>query len=722
MTQLIGQVLIPQSSTTGAACYEVEIVGDYIYAGTGNTLQVFYAPVDSLPTYAQVWERRFGSVIDDLVLVGDVLYMAANHDGVWKIDVSSPEEPETIWNWNTLAYDDAAYDISVSGDSLFVANKRKMSLIRDMGETFDFVSNFAEQEDAFSRLRGSDVYGNQIAFTVATILPSLDSSTEGVYFHALDDLTQQAFYHQPFGDHEDVIFSDDGEELYVLGGTESTSSLNINGLFYALDVADLDDLNLLYADTLEATPIFAIGSAMNAIVENDTIYVATQSAEDSIPFPWNAVNGNIYVYDAVDPQDIHTIAHIDAGLWHFDLAKRNNTLHVASEWFGIRSIDVSDLPNDTTIGDTPTGGWNVGSDVHGNRMAVGNEGYGIKLFDITTPQQPELINEHINIQNGFCMHVDFSEDGEYLFGSYFLANDGFRVFDATTLEQVAEVAEFVGYERTAVWGEHFISLHNNVVRHIDIGDPLAPEMTVLDQLSGQDFVISDNGVACFSKPGELIFYDLQTQTLETMMAVLGEQFGAVASQSDTLYVYSSTQGLLRIDVADGENPILIDATSTNLEGPKFMAANADGLYLGYQEQGVFALNLQDFISTAYYRSSLEFYLPELWGMQDLRAYEGLVLLAEYFGQTTLLSTQDVIIGTEDIMTPDISVFPNPVGEVLNINIPFTCAANIVDVNGRIVLPLLLQKGMNSIPLDQVSPGAYILLFLEHGESKVFLKR
>lgn len=702
------QELIYQNSTTGAASYEVEVIGDYLYVGAGNTLQVYLAPVDSMPPYERIWEHRFGSTIDDIVVVGDVMYMAANHDGVWKIDVSQPEAPETVWNWNSLSFDHAAYDISVKGDSLFIANKLSISLVRDTGENYDYITDFAQQDDPYARIRGSDVFGESIAFTLATILPSLDSSVEGVYFYDTETLTQTTFHHESFGDHEDVIFSDDGEELYVLGGTESSSSFNINGLFYALDVTDLQAIEVLFADTLLATPIFAIGSAMNAVVENDTIYLATQAAEDSIPFPWNPANGNVYVYDAVDPGNIHPIGILDAGLWHFDLAKKGDIIHIASEWYGVRTVEVSNFPVETTLGDTPSGGWNTGSDVHGNWLAVANEGYGIKLFGISNPMDPILIDEHINIQNGFCMHVDFSADGQYLFGSYFLEQDGFRVFDVSTMEQVASLEPFTGYERTAVWQDHFVSLHGGTVRHIDVEDPLSPELVELDALSGHDFTITESGVACFASVNAVEFYDLEVGFSTTLDAQAGEVFGAIAARSDTVYLYSSTQGIVRIAVPDAASPQVIDSYPTNLGAPKFMAANEDGLYLGYQEEGIYGLNLQNFDATAYYRTSLEFYLPDLWGLQDLRAFEGLVMVAEYFGQTSLLLSSSPITEIGSAKEYEFSVYPNPFEDWLKISVETPVRGTLVNLQGQAVASFSLREGENILHLMEVSSGLYIL--------------
>ncbi len=719
------------SATTGAASYEVAVYNDYLYSGTGSTLQIFHTGGGATPPYTKTFEHRFTSIIDDIQILGDTLYIAANHAGVSKWYLQpDPSQPTHVATWHTNGFDESAYDISFKGDSLFIANKTKVTILKDEGNALTRLTDFAEQTAQMVRIRGGAMKGNLYAFTLST-MALISFNPDGVHIYDANTLTPISNHLEPFGDAEDVLFGQNTDLLHVLGGGQSTSwALNLKGLFYSLNIANPATPTLAYMDTLDIYPIpgFAIGNALNAEIVNDTIYLATQAAEDSSTL--NPVDGNIYVYDATNAGNVHPLTVLDAGLWHFDVAMQNSTLHIASEWFGVRSLDVSNLYNPINLGDTPTGGWNIGADIHGNKMVLANEGYGIKLFDISDPTNPILTNEHINISNGFCMNVNFSTDGNYVFGSYLLPNDGFRVFDLN-LNQVASLPDFTGAERTWVWQNKVVALAKPYVpgptqlNVIDVSNPLIPSVETTINIEANDLLV-DDGKVFVTLNDTLIIYALNNGLQEmNRYTNANSEYGAMAKHDDTLFVYQKNLGLVRYTFDEVNHTLTATGTITFPEGdPKYMAADSLGLYVGFLEFGVHAYNKSTLAYVDHYHGGLDFYHPALWGIEDLKAIDGYVVLVEYFEQTTLLKFDNEMINAIGTATPlpQLPAYPNPIEKNEVLRIPVAPAhqqaplqLTITDARGRI-LQSSQHVGTPEVSCHGLSQGAYFFSLQAAGET------
>ena len=128
----------------------------------------------------------------------------------------------------------------------------------------------------------------------------------------------------------------------------------------------------VFSDTVNGIPFgFAVAAPLNAEIMNDTVYVATTAGLR----PGGPLDTTfIHVYDATDPANVHQIAYLPAGLWHFDVTLDPPYYHVASEWFGILTVDISDFGKPAIVGKTLTGGWSLSSHRHGNRPRRGKRG------------------------------------------------------------------------------------------------------------------------------------------------------------------------------------------------------------------------------------------------------------------------------------------------------------------------------------------------------------
>ncbi len=668
------QIMVSQSelqylsSTTGAASYTLDYHDGFLLSGEGNTFSIYDVSNNTTPPFEKTFEHRFLSFIDDFTISGDNLYVAANTAGIFKYDLNTLPQPHLVTSFQPEDLSEAAYDIPVKGDTLFVAYKTKLAVFRDSGnEIVHLTDLFSVNNAALSRIRGCDVKGDLLAFTVGTnfIFPS---QQDGIYIYDANTFDLLAFHAEQFCDPEDVIFGKSTDFLHVLGGGQFTSSIapltNPRGHYYVLNIADPEQPNLIFSDTIPGVSVLGDSQVIDGDNQNDTIYLATRTGSDFV----NPLHGNVFVYKAID-ENIQLLDSVNAGLLHFDVKMQNKTMHIASEWFGIRSVDVSDLHNSVNLGDTPTGGWAKSADIFGNRMVLANEGYGIKLFDISNPEAPVLIKTHLNIDNGFNFNVNFSADGQYIFGAYIEGFDEFRVFDANTLEEVASLEFFTGFEHTFVFENSYIAYATPIfgakyLSVTDVSDPLNPVVQMTRPMTINDQLIDDDGKLFICQNDSLLVLDATNGFTDAfgLKNDSNNAFETIAKYKDTVFVYRNNLGLVRYQWDNDLNILTEDMTISLPNGnPNQLSADSFGLYIGYTEFGLHAYDKASLTELDYYRTGLDFIFPEYWRLEEMKTKNGLIALVEYFGQITLLTMNDDYVSGVDFPKNQIytMAFPNP---------------------------------------------------------------
>ncbi len=662
------------SATTGAGCYEVCVYGNYLFAGAGNTLMVFDASTGT-PPMNKLFEHRFTSHIDNIEINGSKMFVAANHAGLSMWNITNPASPVLLDEYIPDSLNEAAYNIAFFGDTVFLAYKSKMAIFKDNGNSISLLGCFAYQTGVNTRVRGCAVKGNLLAFTVAY---GTNPQT-GVYIYNASTVSKLSFYQQNYCDPEEVEFGKNTNLLHVAGGTESLASfgLDAKGLFYSLDISNPALPLEVFRDTIPGIPGLAIAMPMNIVNKNDTIFVATEAALDANFQGGDTVSGQIYVYDAVNQSNVHLINSLNAGLWHFDMDIKGDNMFVASEWYGVKTVEISDLLNEVNKGNTLTGGWNLGSDKFGDRMIVGNEGFGMKLFDIANPQNPVLVNSLNTV--GFCMDVNFSKNGNYIFG-WFWTVDDFRVYDANTLNEISSLpiinSGIADYFRSRVWNDKVIAIqkvgNNKSIISVDVSNPFNPFVDTSISINNiLDMTVDENGKIFVATKDSLFVLDINagySKELTVLPALnLFNDFVSVAKFNDTLFAYVSglNGGIIKYRYNGSNQLVQILSVTHQIPNfsPKFLAVDSFGLYLCYVEQGLFSFNKNDLTQTGYYRHGMEFVHNFLWGPQDIFCKDNLIFLVEYMGQTTILSNNDNFNSAESIGIKKSKnvwrVFPNP---------------------------------------------------------------
>ncbi|MBI2966356.1 MAG: T9SS type A sorting domain-containing protein [Bacteroidetes bacterium] len=718
------------SATIGAGSYDILYYNNHVYTGAGNTLMIFNLNPDNTPNQ-NVFEYRFTSIIDDMKIKGTKLFVAANHAGLSMWDASDPASPVLLDAYIPDSLNESAYNMAFYGDTIFLAYKKKMALFYDNGTSLTLLNRFAYQPGN-TLIRGCAIKDTLLAFTA-----SMGANAEkGVYIYNAKTLAQVSIYPQPYCNPENVVFGKNNNLLHVLGGTASYNNpFDASGLFYSLDI-DTPSLPVeVYRDTLPGIAGLAIAQPMNADNVNDTIFIATQCALDTnFNIFQDTGAGMIYVYDATDPQNVSFLTTINAGLWFFDIDVEGNRIYVASEWYGIKTIDITDIHNDLNMGNTLTGGWNAGCDKFNNTLAVANEGYGFKIFDITDMQNPVL--QTVNQAPGFCMNLKYSNDGNYLYGFY-VTYDGFRVFDASTYSLTGSMADNVGDKDVWVYQDKVISLAIPTIGDkklfvTDVSNPALPFVdTSIIVNNIKDIMVNSTGKIFVAKKDTLSVLDLNNN-LSTLVSIyppstFWNDFVAMAEYKDTLYVYVTgafNSGLYKY-YYNGSNQLtqIGSPVSISVAYPDklLMAADSFGLYVSDINLGLYAYDKNTLAQTGYYRHGMEFVVNFLWGPQELRCKDNLLFLSEYFGQVTVLSgDSNFLVSTKensDTKGNYFYLFPNPADNKTTVHFDFEhpqyLSICITDVLGRKIIQIAgrhVNEGEQEVEInaEDLTDGLYFL--------------
>jgi hypothetical protein len=723
------------SNTDGGSTYEVCYYNNNLYAGCANTLKIFDLTGPNHTPNNLLRKIRFISNIDYITVHNGFLYICANHDGLYKYNISSPSNPTLIAHYAPKKSDESIYDIAFYGDSVFVAAKTKVNLLLDSNNTFTYRSTVATYTAAAQRVRGLDIKDSLLAYTVAYGNPNTQT---GVYLRNVKNNQLLNFYHDTIGNPVEVSFGQNTKLLNVMGGTFQPL-FSVNGRFYALDYTNPNLMQLKFTDTITGfAAVGAFSCPMNATIINDTVYVSTQGG--TIP-GYNLstpLTGEVYVYDTHNSNSISLLTTIYGGLYHFDtdIDVATRTMYVASEWYGVLTVDINNIYNEISRGKTLTGGWCHGSAQAKDRLAEASEGYGVRLFSTTYMQTPTLIKE--DTSSGFCRAISLSDSADYVY-AWFLTGKRFRVQDGNNLNHIAginvdpSVALPADYLKSRHFGNKVAviqdpGLGQRKIIIADVTNPAAPFIQSLYQRDKANDLVFHPGtgdlIAC-SEDSVLVFDSNTGARLSGVKYVFpGQTFKSFTLSNDTLYVnyigigagisryaYSQTNHTLTYMTAN-----LFPMNSTYRT---FMAHDNSFLYIGSSIDSLRAIKKSDLSIVAKYNHGADFINDNLWGNTDMYYHNGYLFLNEYMGQTTIFGPPTPTSGIQNIAAKQLngSVYPNPANEYITIK---TGTVNesiikIYDVTGKIIYSADVKGEKMKIDISFLQPGFYFASILVNGE-------
>jgi len=691
------------SSTKGGSCYEVCYYNNYLYAGCANTLIVFPTNGPNKTPGTATDSIRFISNIDYMVVRNGFLYICANHDGLWKYDVSNPALPTLVAHYAPASLNESVYDIAFYGDSIFVAAKTKVNLLKDNGSSFSYLGTVATYTGSTTRVRGVAIKDSLMAFTVGY---SSGNTQDGVYLYNLKNLAPLSFYNDTQGDPQDVNFGQNTKLLHVMGGT--ISSTLVHGQYYALDYTVPSNPNLVFSQQINGLLLLgSISNPMNAVVLNDTVYVSTHGG-GPIGYSGGPFTGQVYVFKATSTGSVSLLTDIYAGLYHFDtdIDPVTRTMYIASEWYGVLTIDINNIYSEVFRKRTNTGGWCHGSAQAKSKLIEASEGYGMRLFNVSNLQVPQLIAEDTVV--GFCRAISISDSADYVYGWY-LTGKRLRVRDANTLAFVSDTTVDQG---TFIISDFAKSRYHNgklaVIEDIGPGNKkiVTADVSVPAQAHVQ-FYRQKNNVAdllfhpttgnlfALASDSILVFNTSTMNVVSFVTPPLGglQPYKAFALSNDTLFVFYEGvgEGIAKYYFDTGLQTLmyLSAGTYTMSSGDRiFLAADNSLLYISSSLDSLKAITkTAPHAVIDKYNHGADHVFDNLWGNTDLYFKNGHLFLNEYMGQTSIFGQPNSTgISNPLAEKTKLSVYPNPASDHFTVNTGTKeeCLVQIYDTQGKLM--------------------------------------
>ncbi len=401
------EILNPIGQTPGGGGYVVDWDedGHKLIVGCGVSIWIYdmtdpYNPV-------KIHQRPLLGQINETELDGDILFVAATHDGIYALDYTKPDL-DILDHFSMKEMQGvAAYGMHLYNDTIYVADNSGLRVL-----TYDNLTGFTDHGVfGFDKAFGVHRKGDYIAVCYQQI--PLVSDGKIRIFSANDLSTPLAEWTSPWINWVQAIqFADLRDDIiYVCGGPETPVFDKSN--FFALK---FDGNELAVLDTfsvVNGVPGFAQQNIINMDSRNDTIFIATTAAWDITHLPYTYIP----VLDATKlPENkMEKIGKVSPMLWHFDVALMHGTPFAAmsSEWLGVLVSDVSELAFFDTVRFIPTGGWVNNSRIKDDKLWVCSEGYGMVVYDIDS-----LLYEHGFNCDAKRMHIQSFEQHEHFFSSY----------------------------------------------------------------------------------------------------------------------------------------------------------------------------------------------------------------------------------------------------------------------------------------------------------------
>lgn len=683
-------------------------------------------------------KRPFSGLINETDVYGDILFVAATHDGVYALDFTSPElDILAHYNMKNMG-DSAAYDLWRSNDTLYVADYFKVRMLKydDVGG-FSKITSFGGPKSYCVARRGNYIaVGNQVTLITDANISVYSNSNLN---------TPVAQWLSPWCNWvQDIQFADLRDDIiYVCAGPETPLFDKSN--FFALEFTGA---SLFPSDT------FAIDSGLLGIAQqnimnmdsrNDTLFLATTSAWDVHFLPYTYVA----VLDASGlPIDtLKDIGKILAGLWHFDVSLMHNTpyLAIASEWCGVLLTDVSQLALDDTLGLMETGGWCVNNKVKGNTLWACMEGYGLCAYNLDSLQYSAG-----TMANSLAMNIYdldnhyFSSDVEFLNDTLLIINSS-EVYNIKPWQMGGEPV--LEYDMNRNWMIRMNNIYTNVGQRMiaTFYDIYANEkwIELIDPFDdGGGFASLDHDsmwcdVNGMTVAGDTVYYAQTVNNIRFLVAqkVSNDNFVFIDSIKlslpfgvlfgDDVHSISVENGL--VAVAYGKQFAMFKWNGSQLEelftNFQFTQQSNDIVlrnHFVYVSDRAYGFKIYDVSSqteaTLVAQGAGTGGWTNLYGSTAISvASDGKIYLSDFHAGVLIYEAYDttwVAAEQEHKMHVDeVRVFPNPVSNVLKITIQnkeskynFT----LYDMSGRVLKKWSCLCNSSSIDMSGLMPGNYII--------------
>ncbi|MDD3740138.1 MAG: T9SS type A sorting domain-containing protein, partial [Bacteroidales bacterium] len=718
-----------------------------LIVGCGGSLWVYDMQNPENPVI--IAKRAFLQLIQTTDLYGDILFAAAESDGLYALDFTS-DSLTILHSYNPLTFQysgepQAIFDFSRSYDTLFVP------VYSDFYKSIRVVTY--DQEDGFSELYD---YNFQLGISPAIKNGARCISINDKYIAVgkqklpLEIFQKGEIYifnrYYPYNkicSYEDsllnkvqkVRFADLNED--ILFACAGSNNAGLTSHFFAFHI---DENNIVPVDTFSiglgeiglGLPIVSAVNILNMDSRNDTIFLATTCWVDIDNYQLGENFSFIPVLDAsnLPEQPMSYDSHFYGGLWHFDVALMHGTpyMAIASEWLGLLISDITDFDNPLdTLLMTSTGGWVQHTKITGDTLWVASEGWGLAVY-----KTDSLLFENGYNTDAMIMHKYVAYPGHYFVPDFEFINDTLlylasgHIFNLKNWFTGGE-AEFVYQTNLGEFVTKIAKINTNLGTRIVLGKGVwllsDLEMSFYnpenEQAIGEEILLNNEPTA-FAVSDDVLFYPYRTlpylQQGDIHLVAAKIENDELTILEDTLFASNTIDIVGAVDAEENIVVIGSGATFTWYEwnGEEFVLQNsythtntaqmASGakiknnlLYASYRYDGLKVIDMSDGTELAYFKGSGGYDGMAGSGNSIVNVGDdGKIYLTDFYSGIFIINAYDLTINIADefskmpVNNDFFSVYPNPAIEEFSIllNKDFqnhNISLKITDITGKEVI-------------------------------------
>lgn len=521
------------SGSIGGRCSAVAASGQTVYLGCGSTLEIWNNPVPFNPV--RVGAIRLPGLIENLVLSGSTVYVAAGASGVHVVDVATPASPTHVATFDTSGN---ARRLAVSGATLFIA-------------------------DGLGGIRALDI--------------AVPSAPALVGAYATAGAARSVVYANP---NLMVLDMDDGLQILTTASTPAlvgenrlvTAGLGLAGVAGAVFVSDANGglfrivtTNLAAPSVAVQTRLPAAGQALAA--SGSALYVAA---------------GAVGLL-TVNPATLAVVATNAASGEASDVALDGSVLYLAAGFGGCQIWDVSNPLAPVLQGTLRTGVRAVDADLAADTLLVAGDEAGLQVHSLTNVASPQWMATVASSTNPRCLAVagSLAYVAEALGGLkiYSISNPASPVLLGTD-----PGSGLVTIRRLALSGSHLAMTDGHQINLVDVSNPAAPVQLASNIPPGYVFDLAASTSHIFAACGGAGLCILDNSTLGPVgtYSTAPAPVVTVSINANHAYVGDGQTTFRTLNVSNPASPSLVQTSA----GPGFGSAVAGSfVYLVGRNQG-----------------------------------------------------------------------------------------------------------------------------------------
>lgn len=584
-------------SHIGASFKKVKVQGHYTYIGGSHELAIFDTIDPSHPAKIGCLPLP-GSLINEIIVKDNLVFVANNSSGLFIVDVANPEIPVRCFIYKTPSY---VYDIDVRDNIVYIADLQQGLYIVDIKDPYNPVllgsyklsgvrsisvsGNFALLgHNAISIIDVSDPSNPYLVGINNTIQSPVDIVTSGSLAYIADE--KSGFYildiNNPYS-----------PQIISFLNQYPATSVSIDGDIAGITEGDIEfSGSTIYGDTIfminvsnPSVPAF-LGSyklqerPSGCFISERKIY---------------AVDNGLYIINISKPESPSLYAfYKEISFRGEEVSISGNFAYIAAGTNGLLIYDVSNayLPKYVSSFKTPSSATNL--IIENNLAFIANDSSGLVIIDVNNPLSPSIYatfdtplqSVDVEVSQG----IAYLADADKTKGNILIID----THDKTNLNLLANYTLSKPPKHLKIYDSNlFISLDDGGLIILDVSNPQVPQKAGFYNLDPVDYVIVKDNIACIThRTYGLKFLDISNVSSPS---VLGTYNGIPyvcepVWEQDYIYIPSPYNGLSILDASNLLSPMLIGKFYPPYLSTKYSVSISNGLcYYTGGTYGLFVL-------------------------------------------------------------------------------------------------------------------------------------